>query len=93
MDNCIKVPPLIRVHGWQGLKLVLLAFGCSCDAVSTSWELTTAGRTWVAFVCSGEHGSCGSPWLIWELFGYFGRQKGTFANLFPAASRRWQSRD
>lgn len=45
MDNCDKVPPLIRDRGWRRLKLVLPAFGCSCDAISTSWELAAARRT------------------------------------------------
>lgn len=48
MDNCDKVPPLIREHGWQRLKLVLPAFGCSCDAISASRELAAAPRTGVA---------------------------------------------
>lgn len=47
-DNCDKVPPLIREHGWHRLKLVLPAFGSSCDAISASRELAAVPRTGVA---------------------------------------------
>lgn len=52
MDNCDKVPALIREHGWHRLKLVLPAFGCSRG--SPWWAGTRTGAAWLLWVGKGH---------------------------------------